>query len=113
MAKRHHELFFGERVYDANTMLVYHIVGFDENGLVQLGMSDGDIKENKLMFDCELAEEEYERTAFPADLYQFVPGLVARDGHPVCYEHQETEDNYPYYSPYLMENLFAFETFKA
>lgn len=111
MAKRNHPLQIGEKVYDAATEYIYHIVGFNENGTVQLGMSDWDINENLKMFDCELTEEEYETVAFPDDLYQFVPGLVARDGNDICYEHQKTEDEYPYFSPYLYENLFTFETF--
>lgn len=111
MAKRNHPLQIGEKVYDLNTQYIYHIVGFNENGTVQLGMSDWDITENLKMFDCELTEEEYEAVAFPDDLYQFVPGLVARDGNEICYEHQDTEDEYPYFSPYLYENLFTFETF--
>ena len=112
MAKRNHPLQFGEKVYDLDHQLIYHITGINNDGSVDLSMTDADIRENYIMFDCEISTDEFEVTAFNPDrLYQFVPGLVARDGNDICYEHQETEDNYPYFSPYLYENLFSFETF--
>lgn len=112
MAQRHHPLQIGEKVYDLATEYIYHIAGFNENGMVRISMSDWDIEENLRMFDCEITEAEYDNLAFPDDLYQFAPDLVARDGNPVCYEHQETEDDYPYFSPYLYENLFGIEVGK-
>lgn len=124
MIKRHHELQVGEQVYDLNSNLIYHITVINEDGTIGLAMTDEDIQENKLMFDCEIVEEEYEYTTnAPNMLYQFVPGLVGRDGSPICYEHcteigwaaedegHEEELFYPYFSPYLEENLFTFETF--
>ena len=46
------------------------------------------------------------------EIYQIVPNAVdKRMGSPVCYEchRDEMEDDYPYYSPILQENLFNFE----
>ena len=38
-------------------------------------------------------------------------GLVdSRNENPICYEHNKTRDNYPYYNPFLDENLFGIET---
>ena len=107
----------GEKVYDLNTQYIYHIIGINKNA-IHLTMTQSDIEENLKMFDCEITEEEYDYIADnPADIYQFVPNLVARDGNPICYEHnklgeyEEEGGDYPYYSPYLDENLFTFETF--
>lgn len=111
MAKRNHPLQIGEKVYDLNTQYIYHIIGINGD-VILLTMTQSDIEENLKMFDCEITEEEYDYIADnPADIYQFVPNLVARDGNDICYEHNYTEDDYPYYSPYLNENLFTFETF--
>lgn len=112
MAQRNHPLQFGEKVYDYNTYYIYHIAGINPDGTIHLVMTDADIRENKLMFDCELTPDDYEYTTDDANaLYQFVPGLVARDGNDICYEHTQTTDDYPYFSPYLNENLFTIETF--
>lgn len=123
MIKRDHELQFGELVYDCDTQYLYHITGFNPDGTINLAMTDGDIRENLLMFDCEITPDEYEYiTGNPDALYQFVPELVGRDGNRICYEHdtevgwdgekhEKGESYYPYYSPYLNENLFTFETF--
>ena len=111
MAQRNHPLTVGEKVYELDTAYIYHITGINEDGTVELSMTDVDIRENLLMFDCELTEDEYECVAEPDNVYQFVPGLVGRDGNDICYEHNELEDGYPYFSPYLYENLFTFETF--
>lgn len=123
MIKRHHPLTVGEKVYDVNMMYVYHITAIDnELGIVYLSMTDEDIAENLKMFDCELEESDYETDSPEQDVYQFAEGIVdRRGGNPVCYEHNteigkgsdgyvEGELYYPYYSPYLDENLFAIET---
>ena len=118
MIKRNHPLTFAEKVYDSNTGYIYHITAIYPNGTIGLGMTDADIRENLLMFDCEITEDEYEYTTDAPDmLYQFVPNLVGRDGNNICYEHntlglyEEEGGDYPYYSPYLDENLFSHETF--
>ena len=110
--KRNHPLAVGERVYDNETALVGHITAINEDGTINIEMLDFDEQENRKMFDEEFTEDE---TAWVCDnpdaLYQFAPGLVARDGNAVCYEHMPTEDGYPYFSPYLYENLFSVEVF--
>lgn len=111
--KRNHDLFVGERVFDCNEMLVMHITAINPDGTVALEMLGDDEQENRLMFDEELADDELAYTTDEPDkIYQFVPNLVDREGNPICYEHQPTEDDYPYYAPYLNENLFEFETFE-
>lgn len=122
MIKRNHPLFVGEKVFDVNTMYIYHITAINEDGTISLSMTDYDIAENLKMFDCELEESDYETDSDELAVYQFVKGIVdRRSGNPVCYEHDteigkgsedyvEGELYYPYYSPYLEENLFTFET---
>ena len=47
-------------------------------------------------------------------IYQIAEGLrTGNTGDIVCYEHNETEDGYPYYCPALEENFFSFEVEKA
>ena len=110
--KRHHPLTVGEKVYDANVMLVGTIVAI-KGQMVYLEMLGNDEQENKKMFDEEITEADCKWKSHAENIYQFADGLVGRDGNPVCYEHMETEDEYPYYSPYLDENLFEFETEKV
>lgn len=122
MIKRNHPLTIGEKVYDVNMMYIYHITGISEDGIVYLSMTDDDIAENLKMFDCELEEKDYTTDSDELAVYQFAKGIVDRRGcNPVCYEHDteigkgsedyvEGELYYPYYSPYLEENLFTFET---
>lgn len=123
MIKRHHPLTVGEKVFDVNMMYVYHITAIDnELGIVYLSMTDEDIAENLKMFDCESQESDYETDSPEQDVYQFAEGIVdRRTEQPVCYEHnteigwgaedehEEDELFYPYYSPYLDENLFNLE----
>ena len=123
MIKRNHPLTVGEKVYDANMMYIYHITAIDnERGIVHLAMTDDDIAENLKMFDCELEEKDYTTDSDELAVYQFAKGIVdRRSGNPVCFEHDteigrgsedyvEDELYYPYFSPYLDENLFTFET---
>ena len=113
MAKRNHPLTVGEKVYDSDTMWVFHIHSIAKDGTVTIKMTPEDIQENTDIFndgEFDITPEEMERTVRnPDDLYQFAPNLIARDGNGVCYEHLETRDDYPYYSPYLDENLFGIE----
>lgn len=122
MIKRNHPLTVGEKVFDVNTMYIYHITAINEDGTISLSMTDNDIAENLKMFDCELEESDYETDSDELAVYQFAKGIVdRRGGNPVCYEHDteigwgsdgyvEGELYYPYFSPYLDENLFTFET---
>lgn len=126
MIKRQHPLTVGEKIFDLNKQFIYHIVAINIDGKIDLEMTDADIVENRKMFDCELSEEDYKyKDKTPYAVYQFVPDMVdTREGNPVCYEHDteaswlgeehaEGESYYPYYSPYLDENLFSFEVEKA
>ena len=123
MIKRNHPLTIGEKVFDVNMMYIYHIIAIDtDHDIVYLSMTDDDIAENLKMFDCELEEKDYTTDSDELAVYQFAKGIVdRRSGNPVCFEHDteigrgsedyvEGELYYPYYSPYLDENLFTFET---
>jgi len=108
MINRHHELQINEVVYDWNMQLWGRVLSINGKSTT-LGMRD-QLDENKNMFDldCEMDNEEWE--AETDALYQLVEDLVdKRTGNRVCYEHYPTQDGYPYYSPYLDENLFEFE----
>lgn len=112
MAKRNHALKVGELVFDYNVGYWGNIINISEHGAITLEMDGWALEENLKMFDSEIPEEEYVWTTDRPDmLYQKAPGLVGRDGNPICYEHNPTEDEYPYFSPYLDENLFSFEAF--
>lgn len=88
-----HPFFIGERVWDdyiSEWATVTMLKG--DNELVLKG--DGG----------ELWDAGY------TEVYQIAPGLrTACSGDIVCYEHRETEDEYPYYCPARTENFFAFE----
>ena len=126
---RNHELFVGEVVFDLNKIYFGVITDIvkDENGKVvevKIDMN-GDSKEvvkgwceyeNKIMIemiDCEITENDLVWTTDDIDaLYQVAWGVKdSRTENIVCYEHQEFGEDFefPYYSPYLEENLFNFE----
>ena len=60
------------------------------------------------MFDLDCEDDAMEWETDDDAIYQFADGVTdAREGNPVCYEH--TSSDYPFYSPYLYDNLYAFE----
>lgn len=101
----------GDTVFDCEMHLFAVITDIDKFGFVHLDQSKT-LEHKQRHFDCDA--ELYGATWVVSDtdcLYQLVPDRIDhREGLPICYEHQETQDNYPYYSPYLDENLFLFET---
>lgn len=101
----------GDKVFDRSKHLVAVITQILPNGVVVLSQKDT-LKYNRLFFDPIPETNGYAwKVLFPTDIYQFVPDRVdSREKMPVCYEHINTQDNYPYYSPYLNENLFLCET---
>lgn len=115
---RNHPLKVGEVVFDLNACYFGVIVELSDNRakLDMNGRSD-DVRpgwceyENRLMFDEEIQEDELVwETGSLGALYQVAWGTTdLRTGNIVCYEHIPLEDGYPYYSPYLEENLFNFE----
>lgn len=123
MNKRNHPLTIGEIVFDIDVMCFGVLVKL-KNGVATINMN-GIPKdkynpnlpwgwcemENKLMFDEEITENELMWTTDNLDnLYQVAWGVKdTRTENLVCYEHNNFEDEYPYYSPYLNENLFNFE----
>ena len=117
--KRKNKLYVGEIVFDYDKFL-FGVITAINGGEYKLDMTaKGTIKpyfdcesENRAEFDCEIADDELQWTSDNADsLYQIAWGIVdSRLGQLVCYEHNHTEDEYPYYSPYLDEKLFKFET---
>lgn len=101
----------GDKVFDCEMHLFAVITNIDKFGFVHLDQSKT-LEHNQRHFDCDAELENATWVVSdPSCLYQLVPDRVdLREGMPICYEHQETQDNYPYYSPYLDENLFLFET---
>ena len=94
--KHNHPFTIGERVWDDNRCewATVSMLGADEdNNFLVLKNDNG-----------ELWEALYE------DVYQIAEGIrSANTGDIVCYEHNETEDEYPYYCPALTENFFSVE----
>lgn len=101
----------GDTVFYSEKHLVAVITEIRPNGVVILNQKDT-LAHNRHHFDPEPETEGYTWAVLdPTEIYQFVPDrLDSRMKMPVCYEHNNTQDNYPYYSPYLDENLFLFET---
>lgn len=121
---RNHNLRIGEVVFDTNVSFYGVIVELTENSAV-LDMN-GKIKgvnlpngwcemENKMMFDEEIEEKDLRWECDDLNvLYQVAWGIKDnRTENIVCYEHIDMEDEYPYYSPYLNENLFNFEVIEC
>ena len=97
--KHNHPFTIGERVWDDNTCQWATVsmfgCGSEEEGTNFLVLKND---------NGELWEALY------ADVYQIAPGLrTACSGDVVCYEHNETRDEYTYYCPELQENMFGFE----
>ena len=103
---RHHPLFVGEKVYDIGMELICEIV--EINGDKVKVSQEKYVEENKKMFDLDCEEDGMVWESDADGLYQFADGITdAREGNPVCYEH--TSIDYPFFSPYLYENLYTFE----
>lgn len=96
MIAREKPLSIGGRVFDCLEHKCVRIVEFLERGMVRVESEDA---------GTWLTDD--------GNLYQFVPDMVdTRCEEPVCYEHED-EIDYPYYSPYLDENLYGFEIKEA
>lgn len=94
--KHCHKFTDGERVWD-NDRHEWASVSWAGDDLLVLKGDDG-----------ELWKAEY------GDVYQIAEGLrTVNTGDLVCYEHNDTEDGYPYYCPALEENFFSFEVEKT
>lgn len=117
---RNHPLFVGEVVFDLNENY-YGVIVELSDGHAKLDMNGQATEpsvrpgwceyENRLMMDMDVREENLVWETDDLDaLYQVAWGVKdKRTENIVCYEHQEFEDDYPYYSPYLEENLYNFE----
>lgn len=106
----------GDRVFDCDEMRAGFVMDIrldDKDRLIYKLRADDtwnktymdlDTEEDKAIWECE----------FESTIYEFCKDRVdSRYGYPVCYEHLETEAEYPYYCPVLDENLFEFETDKV
>lgn len=102
---RHHPLYVGEKVFDDTEQLICEVI--EINGKKVKVSQEKYIEENKKMFDLGREDDAMEWEADDDAIYQFADGVTDREGNPVCYEH--TSSDYPFYSPYLYENLYAFE----
>lgn len=122
---RNHPLTLGEIVFDCDANLFGVITKLNKSkATLSMCASASDSKytpsnlpigwceyENKKMFDSEIKEDELTWQTNDLDmLYQIAWGIKdKRTENLVCYEHIMMDDEYPYYSPYLEENLFNFE----
>lgn len=118
--KRNHPLFVGEIVFDydkgyfgvivelTDKMAVIDMNGTPKKTDVKRGWCE---LENRTMFDEEITEEETKWTCDDLNsLYQVAWGVIdRRTENIVCYEHVLMDGEYPYFSPYLDENLYNFE----
>lgn len=105
--QRHHPLTIGEKVFDTGKNLLAHVIKVTPKTV--LLSQDSTLDENIREFDTDAGEDPMEWRANKENVYQFVPGLVDhRLGLPVCAEHNQID--YPFFSPYLYENLYHFET---
>ena len=104
-------LAIGDTVFDCEKHLFAVITDIDKFGFVHLDQNST-LELNQRHFDCDAELDGATWVVCDTDcLYQLVPGRVdRREGMPICYEHNTTMDNYPYYSPFLDENLFYIET---
>lgn len=107
---RHHELKKGEMVFDDNNRVWGELIG----------MANDDETAAILTTRCKELNEELGHDVYAVpdiiftdfdNVYQIADGLTDRDGNIICHEHHY-EIDYPYYSPYLAENLYESETFK-
>lgn len=116
MNKRNHELVVGEVVFDCDNMTFGIITVLTPTKAVLEMNKDFEhdfdcLEENLTMMDSEITENEQKwETDNLMGLYQVDWGRVdLREELPVCFEHDPNID-YPFYSPYLDENLYRFET---
>jgi len=93
--KNKRRFFINEKVWDDNSAEWAIVVRPEERGRILLQAVEGD---------------GMTWIANVNDVYQIAPGLrTICSGDIVCYEHNQTEDGYPYYCPELQENMFSFE----
>lgn len=94
-----HPFFIGERVWDDNR--------HEWATVSMFGCGSEKERTNFLVLKNDNGELW---VALYEDVYQIAPGLrTTCSGDIVCYEHRETEDEYPYYCPALEENFFSLE----
>lgn len=125
--KRNHNLFVGEVVFDVDNNYFGVIVELGNN-YAKINMygkvTDTNVPnlpngwceyENKIMFDYEITEKDLVWETNNLDmLYQIAWGIKdIRTNNIVCYEHNDIGEIYPYYSPYLEENLYTFEVYNV
>lgn len=103
-------LHIGDIVFDVEQNYWGQIVELTNNK-AKLVMEDWCEQENRKMFDMDITEDELEWETNNLDsLYKIAKNIIdVREGNIVCVEHNKTRDDYPYFSPYLYENLFNFE----
>jgi hypothetical protein len=116
MNTRNHPLKVGEVVFDCDNMLFGIITELTPTKAVLEMNKDfahnfDCLEENTTYFDCEIGEDEQKwETENLEELYQMAWDRAEwQDRFPVCYEHQPDID-YPFYCPYLDENLYRYET---
>lgn len=106
-SKRNRYFRIGERVYNCDYIetkymgfaTIVDIDGVAENGYI--------MEENIPTIRMEETGEVI--TGIGCNIYKIAPRISKKCGETVCYEHNETQDNYPYFIPANDENYFKFE----
>lgn len=116
---RNHELKVGDTIYDANrkcfgiiTQLLDGYASIDMEGdSPEKNNPDWCCNESEQILNIDIPECEMHWVTSDLDsLYQVAWGFYdKRKGEAVCYEHNPGENGYQFYSPYLDEQLYAFE----
>lgn len=107
MCKRHHPLFVGEIVYDSSMNIIGEIKKL-KDGKVWLDQSGFKEYNEKCFKEC-YGHDFNNWVTTENTVYQIVNNRVdCRTLGLICYEHND--EDYPYYSPSLGENLYDIET---
>lgn len=103
----------GELVYDADKVCFGVVQHETDSGKLSLSSIDNmaTICNISLLAETGTSIEEVTGVwdADKDNLYKIAEGVKGRDGNIVCYEHRPELTEYPYFSPFLYENLYSFE----
>ena len=108
MKMKHRYFRIGERVFNCD----YNdsdLMGFGRIVLINGKAEDGVINEDTIV-TLDMSENGNGETEEEgSNIYKIAPRISKKVRETVCYEHNETEDNYPFYIPANDENYFRFE----
>lgn len=98
----------GERVYNCDYYNT-DLMGFGKIVLIDGKDEDGMVLEDTIV-TLDMSENgNGETQECGSHIYKIAPRISKQVGEIVCYEHNQTQDNYPYFIPANDENYFKFE----